>query len=354
MTRVITKISEKRGLAPGSLIHIGEKKTEATQISLIRYTNDAVEEKLIDRIEELVPSAEVDGKNWININGVHDASVIEKLGRLFNIHPLTLEDIMNTGQRPKTEEFDEYLYVVFKMMYFDDPEKEIVSEQVSLIVGRDYLLSFQEVEKDVFSTVRERIRKARGRFLKAGTDYLAYCLLDAVVDQYFALLEIIGEKIEILEDEILSFPSSGTLERVQAIKREMIVMRKQIWPMREMINAFEKVENSLVHKSTRVYLRDVYDHTIQVIDTLESYRDILAGMLDIYLSSVSNRMNEVMKVLTVIATIFIPITFVAGVYGMNFRYMPELDWKWGYPAIWLLMAAVVVVMLMFFRKKTWL
>ncbi|MDD2389176.1 MAG: magnesium/cobalt transporter CorA [Desulfobacterales bacterium] len=354
MTRIINKISKKRGLAPGALVHVGEKKTEHAQISLIRYGEGQIEEKVLERIDDYLPVQSESGTKWINVNGIDDARIIDRIGQLFHIHPLTLEDVMNSGQRPKTEDFDDYLYVVFKMLYFDETENEVIAEQVSLVFGKDYILSFQEVEKDVFSSVRDRIRKGKGRIRNAGTDYLAYCLIDAVVDQYFTILEVIGEKIECLEEEIIFAPAAGTIENIHELKREMIFMRKQIWPMREMVNNLARADTDLVDDTTHVYLRDVYDHTIQIIDTIESYRDILSGMLDIYLSTLSNKMNEVMKVLTIIATIFIPITFVAGVYGMNFKYMPELEWRWGYLSVWLVMSAIILVMLLFFKKKTWL
>jgi magnesium transporter len=240
------------------------------------------------------------------------------------------------------------------MLYLDQGEDRVRSEQVSLILGSKFLISFQEQAGDVFDTVRERIRKAKGRIRKAGADYLAYALMDAIVDQYFVIMEVFGEKIEVLEEELVENPSTQTLETIHTMKREMIYFRKQVWPLREVIGGLARGEYPAISESTAVYLRDVYDHTIQVIDTLESLRDVLGGMLDLYLSTISNRMNEVMKVLTIMATIFIPLTFIAGIYGMNFKYMPELEWHWGYFMVWGIMVSVVLVMVVYFKKKTWL
>ncbi|MBI5640616.1 MAG: magnesium/cobalt transporter CorA, partial [Nitrospirae bacterium] len=256
---------------------------------------------------------------------------------------------------PKMEDYSDYLYIVLKMLYYDDKVKRIITEQISLICGPNFVISFQEgLEGDVFSAVRDRIRNNKGRIRKMGADYLVYSLLDAVVDNYFMILEKLGEDIEDLEEKLITKPTSETLHEIHYLKREMIFLRKAVWPLREVISGLERGESALIHESTRVYLRDVYDHTIQVIDTIETFRDMVSGMLDIYLSSISNRLNAVMKVLTIIATIFMPLTFIAGVYGMNFRHMPELDWQYGYPLIWLVMITIGISMLIFFRKKDWL
>jgi len=265
-----------------------------------------------------------------------------------------MEDIANTDQRPKIEDFESYLFAVLKMLSYDEKEGEIIVEQLSLILGPSWVISFQENEGDVFDPIRERIRGAQGRIRKMGADYLVYALIDAVVDNYFIAIEKIGEKIEDIEDELVASPSPETLRAIHNLKRQMIVLRKSVWPLREVISRLERWESQLISKLTDIYLRDVYDHTIQVIDAIETYRDMLSGMLDIYLSSVSNRMNEVMKVLTIIATIFIPLTLVAGIYGMNFSYMPELKWDWGYPMVLSIMLAIGLVMLIYFRKKKWL
>jgi len=354
MPRFIKRQLKKAGSSPGTLVHVGEQKVEETRITLIDYDDAHLEEKVIDGIEEAFPLKDLPTVTWINIDGLHEIDIIEKVGQHFNIHPLVLEDIVNTGQRPKTEEFEDLIYVILKMLHYNENAEKISSEQFSLVLGPNFLISFQEIQGDVFRTVRERIRKPKTRIRKAGCDYLAYALIDAIVDHYFVILEALGDKIEDLETELLDYPTRDTLEIIHEMKREMIYLRKQIWPIREMINSLVKGESSLLNESTSLYFRDVYDHTIQIIDTIESYRDILGGMLDIYLSTMGNRMNEVMKVLTIIATIFIPITFIAGVYGMNFKFMPELDWRWGYFMVWGIVVVVVGIMIGFFKKKQWL
>jgi magnesium transporter len=354
MQRFLKRHSKKPGASPGTLIYIGEQKVDETLINLIDYDEEHLQEKVLDDIEEAFPLKDLPTVTWINIDGLHQLDIIEKVGQHFNIHPLVLEDIVNTGQRPKTEEFEDLIFVVLKMLHYEENSKKITSEQFSLVLGPNYLISFQEIQGDVFNTVRERIRKAKTRIRKAGCDYLAYALIDAIVDHYFLILEKLGEDIETLEEDLLENPSPETLQTLHEMKREMIYLRKQIWPIRELINSLVKGESCLVNESTRLFFRDIYDHTIQIIDTIESYRDILAGLLDIYLSTLSNKMNEVMKVLTIIATIFIPITFIAGVYGMNFKFMPELEWRWGYVMVWGVIVVVVGLMIGFFKKKKWL
>jgi len=280
--------------------------------------------------------------------------VLEKLGNRFGVHPLALEDILNTEQRPKVEDYGDDLFIVVKLLSSNEERDEIEAEQISLILRPNAILSFQEKEGDDFSTVKERLRAGKGRLRKMGADYLAYTLLDIVVDQYFVVLEKLGERIEVLEGRLLADPGTATLQKIQKLKKEMLLLRKWIWPLREVISSLERGEFPGIQESTRIYLRDVYDHTIQVMDAIEIYRDMLSGMLDIYLSSLNNRMNAVMKVLTIIATIFMPLTFLAGVYGMNFKHMPELDWPWGYPIILIFMAVVAILMLTLFRLKKWL
>jgi magnesium transporter len=252
------------------------------------------------------------------------------------------------------EDFGDYIFVVLKTFSYNHQSDELEPEQISLILGPSFVVSFQEREGDVFNPIRERIRSNKGRIRRMGADYLAYSLLDSIVDHYFIVLEQVGEEVEFLEEELVTNPTPETLQTIHNLKREMLFLRKSVWPLREVIGALERGESSLIKESTGIYLRDVYDHTIQVIDTIETFRDMISGMLDIYLSSVSNRMNEVMKVLTIIATIFIPLTFIAGIYGMNFQYMPELEWRWGYPMVWVVMLAIGVLMLIYFRKKDWL
>ena len=354
MARFVKKSSKMKGLPPGELIHIGERKTEKVKITVIDYSTDKFQEKEIKKAEDCFPFKRKPTITWINIDGLHQIDVIEKIGECFEIHPLVLEDILNTDQRPKIEDFEKYIFIVLKMLYTDEKTHEIHSEQVSLILGNNFVISFQESIGDVFDTIRERIRNSKGRIRKMGADYLAYGLIDAIVDNYFIILEKIGEKIEGIENEIVANPTPEKLQTIHNLKREMIYLRKSVWPLREVISGLQRGESKLVKKPTHIYLRDLYDHTIQVIDTIETFRDMTSSMLDIYMSSVSNKMNEVMKVLTIFAAIFIPLTFIAGVYGMNFQYMPELDWQWGYFAALFVMLMVGVFLLFYFRRKKWL
>ncbi len=355
MPRLIKKSSKKAGLPPGALVHIGEKKTEKAKITIIDYDEEQFQEKEAKKVEECFPFKEKPTVTWINVDGIHQVEVIEKLGKYFEVHPLVLEDILNTAQRPKMEDFENYLFIVLKMFHYDEKASEIQAEQVSIILGSNFVISFQEREGDVFHPIRERIRNAKGRIRKMAADYLAYSLLDAIVDSYFIIMEKLGEEIEDMEEKLVTNPTPATLQTIHNLKREMIFLRKSVWPLREVISALERGESSLIQESTHIYLRDVYDHTIHVIDTIESFRDMVSGMLDIYLSSISNRMNEVMKVLTIIATIFIPLTFIAGIYGMNFEYMPELKWHWFYPnAFWLTVIVIAGFMALYFKRKKWL
>jgi magnesium transporter len=354
MPKLMKKRSRKAGLPPGTLIHIGERKTEEVKITIMNYDESQFQEKEAKTFEECFPYKGSPSITWINVDGIHQIETLEKLGECFGLHPLTLEDILNTDQRPKVEDFGDYMYIVLKMFSYEDKSNEILIEQVSLILGPNFVLSFQEDVGDVFDPIRERIRNGKGKIRKMGADYLVYTLLDAIVDNYFIILEKIGEQIEFIEERLIINPASDTLNTIHKLKREMLFLRKSVWPLREVISSMERVESSLIKGSTKIYLRDVYDHNIQIIDTIETLRDMLSGMLDIYLTSISNRLNAVMKVLTIIATIFMPLTFLAGIYGMNFKYMPELEWKWGYPLILFVMFAIGVSMLFYFKRKKWL
>jgi magnesium transporter len=348
------KRSRKAGLPPGTLVHIGEKKVESARITVIDFDEMRYQERRIQSVGEALPLPDEPTVRWINIDGLHEIEVLRALGDRFAIHPLVLEDILNTDTRPKTEDYGEYLFIIVKVLSFDEKTNGILKEQVSIVLGRNFVFSFQEREGDIFETIRDRIRKAKGRVRKMQADYLAYVLMDAIVDNYFVVLETLGEKVEDLEEAIVSKPTQETSHTLHRMKREMISLRRAIWPLREVISLLQRSESPLIRQGTGIYLRDVYDHTIQLIDTVEAQRDMLSGMLDIYLTSVSNRMNEVMKVLTIIATIFIPLTFIAGVYGMNFEFMPELKWRYGYPVIWLVMLAIGVGMLIQFKRRKWL
>lgn len=348
------RLRHKRGLPPGSVVYIGQERTEHVKLSEILFSPDHMAEREIETSDACHPAPSPDQVQWLNIDGIHDVQVIEAIGRNFQFHPLMLEDIANSQQRPKIEEYDKALFIVLKMLRLNSSGNRIIAEQVSLILGTNYVISFQELEGDVFDPIRTRIREKKGRVRNHQADYLAYALLDAIVDGYYLVLESLGDRVTAMETEIMRSPAGNTLERLHSIKRDMIFVRRAVWPMRDLINALLRDERDRFQPGTQIFLRDVYDHIVHIMETLDSHRDILSGLTDLYLSIISNRMNEVMKVLTIIATIFIPLTFVAGIYGMNFRQMPELDQPWGYPAVLLLMLLMTVALLLFFKRRKWL
>ncbi len=345
--------SKKIGLPSGTLVHLGEKKVERTRISVIDFSEDYCVHKQVQRVEDCRSYRESETTTWINIDGLHDIGVIESAGKLFDIHPLVLEDILHTGQRPKIEEFEQYLFLVLRMISFDTGRGTVGEEQLSLVLGRNFVISFQEKPGDVFNAVRERIIKAKSRIRKSKADYLAYSLLDAVVDNYFQVLDEVEARLEEIDEELFTDSSAETFRKISDLKKEMILLRKSTWPLREIVNAITRNEFDMIDESDQVYYRDVHDHIIHVIDILETFRDMIAAMHDTYMNYVNNRMNEVMKVLTVIATIFIPLTFIAGVYGMNFRFMPELEWRWGYFGVLGVMVVLFFGMIVYFRKRDW-
>ncbi len=353
MPRNIKKQSKMAGLPPGTLIHIGEKNPGKTKITLLTYDQDHYEKKILNTIQECFIYKDTPQIKWINIDGLQDVGLIQQLDEHFGIHPLVLEDILNTGQRPKIENFENYLFIVLKMIYLSPQGNDIVSEQVSLIVGQNICISFQEKEGDVFDPVRKRLEENKGRIRKLGVDYLAYALLDAIVDNYYVVLEKFAEDMEILDETLMNGSEITTARKIHKLKRVMIDLRKQIWPLREIIGSLQRGESKLIKKTTVLYLRDIYDHIIQVMDNIDTSRDMLSGMHDVYLSSISNKMNEIMKTLTIFAAIFIPLTFVAGIYGMNFEFMPELKWRWGYLAVLGLMSGIGVGLIVYFKKKKW-
>lgn len=354
MVQLFKKISKMIGLPPGTPVHVGEQRTERTKVTIFDYDASSVQEKEIQSVEECFPYKEKPSVTWINIDGISNVDVIEKIDSHFGIHPLVLEDVVNTEQRPKMEDYGDYLFIVLKMIYFDATTKDMMAEQVSILLGSNYVISFQEKEGDVFNVIRERIRQGKGRVRKMGADYLAYSLIDAIVDNYFSILEAQGQDIEDIEDAIMEGEDSDLPRKIHQLKREMIFLRRQIWPLRELISGLRRIESKIIKKATLFYLNDVYDHTIQIIDTIESLRDMVSGLHDIYLSTISNKMNEIMKVLTIIATIFIPLTFLAGIYGMNFEFMPELKWRWGYFALLGIMLCAGLSMLFYFKRKKWI
>jgi magnesium transporter len=351
----IKKRSKKAGLAPGTLIHMGRAKSGATRIDLVEYDESHLEARPVKSIDQCLVKKPLPTVTWVNVDGLADLEVLRHFGSCYGIHPLVLEDILATDQRPKAADYGEYLYVVLKMITLDAESGELKSEQVSLVLGQNYLISFQEgLEGDVFEQVRSRLSNEKARLRSMGPDFLLHALLDVIVDHYFLVLEQLADRIEDIEDELIGNPTPATVQSIYQLKRQMLFLHKALWPLREVASGLQRRDSQLIRDTTVIYLRDLYDHTVQVLDTLETLREMLSGMLDIYLSSVSNRLNEVMKVLTIIATIFMPLSFLVGLYGMNFKYMPELEWHYGYYMVLLLSAVIGGGMLIYFKKRRWI
>ena len=352
-----TKRYHVPGTAPGTLKPTAEEEGSGFRITLIDYTESDLREVELATTEQCKDFLSRPSVTWIHIEGYAEPDTLRGLGTLFGLHPLALEDVMNIGQRPKAETYDDQLFVIMSLPVIR--KDEISVEQISLFNGDNFVISFHQGVVDPFEEVRKRLRIAGSGIRKRGADFLLYTLLDVVIDTGFPVLEYFGELIEDLEDELLETPTTGTLKRLHLYKRELLLLRRMLWPQRDVLNTIMRSDHHLVHEDTILYLRDCYDHTIQIMELLESFRDMTTGMLDVYLSSASNRMNETMRVLTVIATIFIPLTFIAGVYGMNFNTgnspwsMPELNWYYGYPVIWLVMIIVAVGLLFYFKRKGW-
>jgi len=349
--------SIKSGLPPGSMVHIGETPVEAATITVMHYDAINLDEKKFYSVEaslEHLQKIDSSGVVWVNVEGVHNVELISDLGEYLGLHPLVLEDIVNTVQRPKIEDYGSYLFIVARMLKAVDGGS-FTSEQIGVILTSNAVFTFQEaINGDVFDAIRSRIRTSKGKIRGMGADYLSYSLMDAVVDGYFAVLENTGEEIMDIEEQLTASPEQSTLHIINKIKKEIIYLRKAVWPLREALSFLERGDTVLIHDGTRFFFRDVYDHTIQVIDTVETYRDLLSGMLDLYLSSISNRTNEIMKFLTLIGTIFMPLTFLVGVYGMNFKHLPELEWYYGYPSLWVVMVLISIAMIFYFKRKRWL
>lgn len=344
-----------KNLPPGTMAYKGKKQTLKTVIDIINYSNQTYTQIDSNNVEDGFDLEGNEQVTWINVNGLNNLADIEKLGSHYNLHPLTLEDIVNTGQRPKLEEFQNYVFIVFKMLYFNDDDI-LHYEHLSMVVGSDYVLTFQESDGDVFDNLRNRIETAKGRIRSQGADYLMYALLDAIVDNYFTVIEAVGDKIEDLESRIFNSKNNdaSTPNEIQNLKQEVLKIRRSIFPLREVINRLEKSENTIINEKSQSYIRDLYDHIIQVNESIDMYREMVWSLMDMYMSIISNKMNEVMKVLTIIATIFIPLTFISGIYGMNFTYMPELQEKYGYFILLGVMIIIFVLMLIYFRRKKWL
>lgn len=351
----LNRQSHKAGLPPGTLLHVGELKSNTSLVTICGFGESAFWEKKTDNVEEcrkiLREGAPV---FWVNVDGLARIDLLQEISTFFNLHPLTIEDVLNTSQRPKQEEYENYTYFTCRALSLAESTGAVESEQVSLIIGNSFVLSVSERETDIFTAIRRRLKMSKGFVRLKGKDYLAYSLLDNLVDNYYVVMEKTGEKLETLEESILQKPDNATLQTIHTLKREMIAMRQAAWPLREAIIGLEQSDTVFVDPADTLHLRDVYSHVVQIIDTIEVYREMLSGMLDIYLSSVNNKLNEVMKILTIFAAIFIPLTLISGIYGMNFRFMPELEWLYGYPFTLGLMAAVAIVLLGYFRRKEWL
>ncbi|QDO95133.1 magnesium/cobalt transporter CorA [Formosa sediminum] len=350
------KNKQKTGLSPGTIVYTGQKQTQQLYIEVFNYSPSHVLEKELPKIEDAFTfkSDSTEEVTWININGLNHTYAIESIGQHYNIHPLILEDIANISQRPKIDEFEDYLSLSMKMLYYDT-EKGLISEQITLILGQNYVLTFQESEGDVFTGLRDRIRLGKGRLRTLGSDYLFYALIDNIVDHYFVVVESLGDKIEDLEDDLFNGNTQDNIStQIQDLKREILRIRRAIFPMRDIINRIEKSEHKLIDSKTIPFFQDVYDHTIQVNENTEVYREMVWGLMDMYMTGISNKMNEVMKVLTIISTIFIPLTFIAGIYGMNFDNMPELHHPYSYPILLVIMLIMFIFMIIYFKRKKWL
>ncbi len=353
MKQAAKRRSHKAGFPPGTLVHIGERKRQSARIRLLQYDAEQLDERELG-IEEWREPRQAGGVTWIHVAGVHDTALLAAVGKHFGLHPLVLEDILNTDQRPKREDYQDYTFIVIKALQNGREGERLVREQVSIILGRDFVLSFEENEPSLFEPVRQQLLRKHGRVHELGADYLAYRLIDAVVDEYFGVLERFGEQIESLQERIIRRPSSRSQQTLHHLRREMMMVRRFVWPLREVVGGLEREGGRFIQGETRIYLRDVYDHVVHMIETIETFHEMLSYGLDIYLLGTTHKLNEIIKVLTVITTAFMPPTLIASIYGMNFRIMPELDWTWGYPATIGAMLGTVTIMLVIFRRKHWL
>lgn len=345
-------IKEKIGKPPGSLIYIGESELSSCTIMLTQYSEESVDSREIKSLEEL-KILDLAKKTWVSIHGLQNTGLLSEIGTIFNIHPLSLEDILNNYQRPKIDYYEDYLFAVFQKITAGE-NNEISYDQTSLVLKENLLLTFHDESPESLKPVYERLNSGKGIIRNSDTDYLFYVNLDLIIDNFFLAIEVIAERIEQLQDEMLFEPSQDNVVKIQVLKKELHKFRHSTMPVREILNSLLRRDSSLIKQSTVVYLKDLLDHQIQIMETIEMQRESIITLLDIYLSSLSNKMNEVMKVLTIIATIFIPLTFIAGLYGMNFVGMPEIHWKYGYPTVLIVMGVIGILLVMYFRKKKWL
>ena len=353
MRKISAKASKKAGQPPGTLVYTGKTRDYKMKITVLDYNERQFQEKTFKKIEEYKEFEDKDTVTWINVEGIYDVDTVEQIGKYFDIHQMLMEDIVNVQQRSKIDSMEESILIVIKKISIENKASEIEKEQISLVLGRNYVISFHEKTDDIFNPIRERIRKESCAIRKMGADYLAYTLVDVIVDNYFVVLDEIGEMIEDVETELIANTTAKTLQSIHRLRKEVMFLRSSIWPLREIYTKLDRLETKLIQPATAIYFRDLHEHIIEVIEIIETYRDIIYGMMDIYISIVSNKTNEVMKVLTIISTIFIPLTFIVGIYGMNFAYMPELQWRYGYPGIIIIMALISLFMLAYFKRKEW-
>jgi len=349
-----SKKKKKVGLPPGTLIYTGDKVKEKTKIKITDYTEDRFNLDEFKEIQKDLTKIEKPLIRWIDVYGLAQIEVIEEIGHQFNLHPLVLEDVLSHNQRPKLENFGNYIFAVLKKLSWNQEQEDFEYEQISLILGENYVISFQERDTNLFNPIYERIQIPKGKVRVMGADYLFYVLIDIIIDDYFVVIEKVGEDIENIEDILIRNPEPETLQNIYRLKRSSIELRKSIWPIREVINKLLREQSKLIGDELQIYIRDIYEHIFRISDLLENYREIIFGMLDMYLSSVSNRMNDIMKVLTIISTVFIPLSFLAGFYGMNFLHMPELASPFAYPVLIMIMVSIALVMVYFFKRRKWI
>lgn len=354
MSKIAQSITEKSGLPPGALVHIGKHRSAKPRLTVLDYTVNNHSETTCEAVEKCYPYRDSESVSWLNLDGLSDTNLIAQIGEHFGLHPLLLEDVLNTNHRPKVEEFEDYTFLTLKMLGISPDGKSFISEQVSFVLGANWVISFQEQEGDVFDGLRKRIEEDKGNIRKLGADYLFYRLIDTIVDNYFFVTEFFSEQTELLEEKVLDESVQEDVHQIQRLKKKLIWFKKAVTPLREAVSSLYRDETKLITPETQRYLRDVYEHIIQVLDSVETQRDMVSNIMDLHMSQMSNRMNQVMKVLTIIATIFIPLTFIAGIYGMNFDKMPELHWEYGYLTVWVVMLVILVLMILFFRRKRWL
>ena len=348
------RYTQKVGQPPGTLVYVGEERVEPVRITIIDYDETHLQEAEVQTVEECLPFIDTETVTWIQVQGIHETPIIEEIGKHFGVNSLVLEDLMNPSHLPKIEVYENYVFIVLKSLDYNVTDSRVSREQISLIVGANFVITLQESFTAVFASVQNRLLNQQGRIRRMQSGYLAYALIDIIVDHYFIVLDEVNEQVQVLEEDIMKDPSPEIISKINVLRKEQLLLRRPILPLRDVLIEILDDEIPLLGEDTRPYFRDVYDHLIQVIQMLEMIRSAVSGLFDVYTSAVSHRMNEVMKVLTIVATFFIPLTFIAGIYGMNFKFMPELDTQWGYPVVLLVMLSISIGMFLFFKLKKWL